>query len=346
MIDYTKQLMTVSFCVIAYNEEKALRSLFNDICLQNYPHDKIEVVFVDSASTDKTKQLMEEFKEKNDDFIRVVIKDNPKKKQAAGWNIAVLEAKCDIIIRIDAHTSIPSNFVRKSVECIESGEDVCGGPRPNISEENTPWQKTLLLAEKSMFGSSIARFRRSHHQTYVKTVFHGAYRREVFDKAGLFNEDLGRTEDNEMHYRIRKVGYKICYTPEIISYQHIRNSWEKMIRQKYENGYWIGITVGICPQCLSFYHFVPLLFVLGLIFAGVFAAVNTYIPFRLLILLYLLVNVIMSIVSVRGEEKHFQYLLLPFIFFSLHLCYGIGTIVGLLKAPFWRKGYKGNKYRE
>lgn len=344
MIDYTKHIMTVSFCVIAYNEEKVLSSLFNDICQQDYPHGKMEIIFVDSASTDKTKQLMEEFKKKSNDFIRVIVKDNPKKKQATGWNIAVLEAQCDVVIRVDAHTSIPSNFIRKSIECLESGENVCGGPRPNISEENTPWQNTLLLAEKSMFGSSIALFRRSHHQTYVKTVFHGAYRREVFDKAGLFNEDLGRTEDNEMHYRIRKAGFKICYTPEIISYQHIRNSWKKMIKQKYDNGYWIGITVGVCPQCLSFYHFVPLLFVLAIIITGILTSVTVY-PFFSLVILYLFTNVIMSFVSTLGEKKYFQYLLIPFIFFSLHLSYGIGTIIGLVKAPFWKKQHRENVYK-
>lgn len=66
-------------------------------------------------------------------------------------------------------------------------------------------------------------YRKGNHKTYVKSVFHGAYRKEIFEKAGLFNENLGRTEDNEMHYRIRKAGYKICFNPDIISYQNIRN---------------------------------------------------------------------------------------------------------------------------
>lgn len=229
--------MLVSFCVIAYNEEKAISSLFNDIRNQDYPHDKMEVIFVNAMSEDRTRQLMEEFSKENNGFRRVVVLDNPKKIQAAGWNVAIKEAKGDIIMRIDAHTVIPKEFVSKNVECIQSGENVSGGPRPNIAEEDTPWKHTLLLAERSMFGSSIAPYRKGHHKSYVKSVFHGAYRREVFEKAGLFNENLGRTEDNEMHYRIREAGYKICYNPKIISYQHTRNTWSSMIRQKYGNGY-------------------------------------------------------------------------------------------------------------
>ena len=85
--------MLVSFCVIAYNEEKAISSLFNDIRNQDYPHDKMEVIFVNAMSEDRTRQLMEEFSKENNGFRRVVVLDNPKKIQAAGWNVAIKEAK-------------------------------------------------------------------------------------------------------------------------------------------------------------------------------------------------------------------------------------------------------------
>ena len=332
--------MLVSFCVIAYNEEKAISSLFNDIRNQDYPHDKMEVIFVNAMSEDRTRQLMEEFSKENNGFRRVVVLDNPKKIQAAGWNVAIKEAKGDIIMRIDAHTVIPKEFVSKNVECIQSGENVSGGPRPNIAEEDTPWKHTLLLAERSMFGSSIAPYRKGHHKSYVKSVFHGAYRREVFEKAGLFNENLGRTEDNEMHYRIREAGYKICYNPKIISYQHTRNTRSSMIRQKYGNGYWIGLTLGIAPKCFSLYHFVPLCFVLALITAVVMLIFGLRWPLVLLAILYMFFNILMSIVAVIKEKKYIQYILLPFIFVSLHLAYGIGTIVGILKMPFWLRSLK------
>ena len=225
--------MLVSFCVIAYNEEKALDSLFKDIIAQDYPHEKMEIVLVNAMSTDQTRKKMEEFSKEDHGFRRVVVLDNKKKIQAAGWNVAITAAKGDVILRIDAHTMIPSDFVSKNIQCIISGENVTGGRRPNVVEEETPWKHTLLLAESSMFGSSIAPYRKGNHKTYVKSVFHGAYRKEVFEKAGLFNENLGRTEDNEMHYRIRKAGYKICFNPDIISYQNIRNSWCGMLKQKY-----------------------------------------------------------------------------------------------------------------
>ena len=330
-----ESVMIVSFCVIAYNEEKTIKSLLNDICKQDYPHEKIEVILVDSMSTDSTKKFFVEFSEQRKDFLNVRVLENPKRIQAAGWNVAISAAVGEIIMRIDAHTMIPADFVSKNVRCMQSGEKITGGPRPNIAEEDTPWTHTLLLAESSMFGSSIAPFRKGHHKAYVKSVFHGAYRKEVFEKAGLFNERLGRTEDNEMHYRIRKAGYRICYNPEIVSYQHVRNTWRKMIIQKYGNGYWIGLTLGICPKCFSVYHFVPAIFVLSIIIFSILAMFGISLLLKILLVIYAIINIIMSIFAIAGQKKYKYYILLPIIFLSLHLAYGIGTLWGIIKMPFW-----------
>ena len=90
--------MLVSFCVIAYNEEKAIQSLFKDIRNQDYPHDKMEIILVNAMSTDHTRELMEAFAKEDNGFRRTVVLDNEKKIQAAGWNVAIKAAKGDIII--------------------------------------------------------------------------------------------------------------------------------------------------------------------------------------------------------------------------------------------------------
>lgn len=328
--------MIISVGVVAYNEQNTLPKLFEGIKAQSYPHDKMEIVLVDSMSKDKTKSLMEKFKKENKDFYNIQVLDNPQKKLAGGWNVILKNYHGDAVVRIDAHAEIPEDFVRKNVEVLESGEYVSGGLRPNIIDESTPWKETLLLAEQSMFGSSIAPYRRSEKKTYVKSVFHGAYKREVFDKVGLFNEQLGRTEDNEINYRIREAGYKICYSPDIVSYQHTRNSLKAMLKQKYGNGYWVALTLKACPKCLSIYHFVPLCFVLGIIGTSILAVFGF--PFLAYLMwgVYWLVAVGMALVSVKGEKKTWCQLALPFLFFLLHISYGIGSFVGMIKLPFWK----------
>lgn len=328
--------MIISVGVVAYNEQNTLPKLFECIKAQTYPHDKMEIVLVDSMSKDNTKSLMKKFKKENKDFCNIQVLDNPQKKLAGGWNVILKNYHGDAVVRIDAHAEIPEDFVKKNVKVLESGEYVSGGLRPNIIDESTPWKETLLLAEQSMFGSSIASYRRSEKKTYVKSVFHGAYKREVFDKVGFFNEQLGRTEDNEINYRIRESGYKICYSPDIVSYQHTRNSLKAMLKQKYGNGYWVALTLKACPKCLSIYHFVPLCFVLGIIGTSILAAFGFPILAYLMWGLYWLVAVGMSFLSVKGEKKTWCQLALPFLFFLLHISYGIGSLVGMIKLPFWK----------
>ena len=55
-----------------------------------------------------------------------------------------------------------------------------------------------------MFGSGIANYRKQTSKQYVSSVFQGMYKKEIFDKIGLLDEKVGRVEDNELHYRIRK----------------------------------------------------------------------------------------------------------------------------------------------
>lgn len=328
--------MIISVCVVARNEEKTIQGILSDIQRQTYPHGKMEIILIDSMSEDRTKQLMHQFKESHSDFYNIQVLDNPKKRLAPGWNVALSHYKGDAILRIDAHASVPEDFVMKNVRVLENGEYVSGGKRPNIIDDPTPWRETLLLAESSMFGSSIANYRRSSKQGYVKSLFHGAYRREVFEKTGGFNESLGRTEDNEMNYRIREAGFRLCYSPDIISYQHTRSSLKGMMKQKFGNGLWVSLTLKVCPGCLSCYHFVPLAFVLAILCTTILIPVGIWQPAVLMWVCYWAAAVIMALFSVKGKEKTRYSWLLPGLFFLLHISYGIGSLIGLVKLPFWK----------
>lgn len=348
--------MTVSLCIIAYNEQTALPKLLEDIASQTFPKDRTELVFVDSASTDGTKDVFAGFaSEYGKDYMSVQILDNPARSQSCGWNTAISSARGDVIIRIDAHASIPSDFTEKNMELIASGEYVCGGARPSRIEQPTKYREMLLTAESSMFGSSIADYRRrTSGRRYVSSLFHGAYRREVFEKVGGFNTDLGRTEDNELHYRIRENGYMICCSDNIISYQNIRPTLSGMLKQKFGNGLWIGLTVGVCPECLSVFHFVPFCFVCAILLgiaAGLVGMLSgmPQLWFALAVLggLYGAADLLMSAGAVISAEKRSAWLiLLPAVFFLLHIVYGVGTLIGLIRMPFWKGSLDGSAQKE
>ncbi|WP_300385183.1 glycosyltransferase family 2 protein [Clostridium sp.] len=333
-----KKEKIVTFIVIALNAGNKLKTLIEDIKNQTYNHKLIEIILVDSSSTDNTKQIMNEFKNMNNDFRCVKVLDNPKKVLPIGWNVALKEATGDIILRVDAHSSLPTDFIAKNVKYIDKGEKIVGGHRISIIDENNAWQKVLLTAERSLFGSGIAAYRRSESEKYVKTLAHAAYSKDVFDEVCPYNERLFRTEDNEMHYRMREKGYKFYFNPEIVSYHHARNEFKKMCKQKYLNGYWIGLTMGICPKCFSIYHFAPLVFVCALIICTILALFTSInVPLILLGSAYVFVNLVISIIEIIRNKLMIQMTLLPFILFSLHISYGIGTLIGVIKLPVFLK---------
>ncbi len=348
--------MTVSLCMIAYNEEEVLPGLLEEVYAQTFDKKKTELVFVDSASTDKTRAIFNQFKEKHiDEYMNIVIADNPRKIQSAGWNTAIKTAMGDIIIRLDAHASIPKNFIEKNEELIADGEYVCGGARPNNIDKPTAYREMLLAAESSMFGSSFAGYRRqAKGKKYVSSLFHGAYRREVFARVGGFNVSLGRTEDNELHYRIRQNGYKICQSDEIISYQNIRPTLRGMLAQKFGNGKWIGLTVGVCPECLSIFHFAPfclvaviILFLILMICGMISGQTLLLLPMILLAAAYCLGDLLITTAAIiTAEHKSLYMLLLPVIFPMLHIVYGIGTLTGFIMLPFWKSSLDGSAEKE
>lgn len=322
-------MLTVTFGVIAYNEHRYLPDLLSDLEKQCYPHELIEVILVDGESTDDTLEIMESFKEEHEkDYMAIKVLRNSRKTQPAGWNVVIQNKRSDVLLRIDAHARIPEDFVQENIRCIESGECVCGGPRENIIDEDTPWKRMLLTAEQSLFGAGIASYRQeTEKKKYVKSLFHAAYRSEVIDKVGFFNENLIRTEDNEYHYRVLKAGYKICYDPQINSSYQTRNSLKGMIRQKYQNGLWIGKTLFICPECISIFHLVPFAFVLAIIVTLIIGLWGSVWLLEALWILYGIVNIGMTILS--AEWKNPYSIFLPIVFLLLHVSYGVGTLKGV-----------------
>ncbi len=333
-------MMTVSLCVVAYNEENYLPSLLSDLAGQTYPHSLTEIVLIDGMSKDRTKEIMLDFARDESSFYSVQVLDNPERIQAAGWNVAIANAKSDVIIRIDAHTHIPPEFAAKNMALQESGEYVTGGVRPCLIDDTTPWKETLLEVENSMFGSSISKGRKNTKASYVKSMFHAAYRREVFLKAGVFNTHLLRTEDNEMHYRIREAGYKLYCDPDIVSYQYARSDFKKMVKQKYGNGYWIGLTLGICPGCISLFHLIPLCFVLGIVFTTALAIFSFWHLAALMWGAYLLFTLVGTACTVINKKANRWTFLMPALFLVMHVSYGVGSLIGLIKMPFLRKKLK------
>lgn len=328
--------MKLSFIIVAFNSENALHNSLTSLVEQDYPHSEIEVILVDGCSTDRTKDIMLEFQNKETSFGRVLVLDNPGKFLPCGWNVALAQVTGEIVLRVDAHTKFPKDFISKNVRCLESGKSICGGKVISILEDNSQINRVMLESENSMFGGGFTFFRRGEVAKYTNTLAFAAYKKEIFEAAGPYNERLVRTEDNDMHYRMGKAGYKFFFDPEIVSYRYCRSSFSKLLRQKYLNGYWVGLTMGVQPKAFSVFYLVPLLFVLGLLFFSCISII-TPIPLYIYVGAYSLVLILSLITSICKNKFYPALLLLPFILLCLHVAYGLGTIKGLVCLPFWLK---------
>ena len=150
--------MFITLCVIAYNEEKTIRAILDDIVNQDFNHNDIEVLLVNSASTDNTRQIMIDFSKenasnKNMQFRSVHVLENPKKTLPCGWNVALKAYKGEAILKVDAHAQIPSDFVSKNVSVLESGEDISGGQRPSIIDEPTKWKYNSIKIQHQYYAT-------------------------------------------------------------------------------------------------------------------------------------------------------------------------------------------------
>ena len=323
-------MMKISFIVVAYNAAGSLGALLEDLLAQTIPHEQLEALLVDSASTDATRAIMLDFAKAAPFEVKVL--DNPKRWLASGINVALAAATGDAIIRLDAHARIPKDFLENNLRALTRGEDIVGGCVLG-SAPGGAWESVLRTVDTSRFCGGAAPFRNGGEARYVDTLAYALYRREVYDQVGLYDERLRRTEDNDMHYRMRKAGYRFYFSPDIVSYHAARATMRGQLRQKWGNGYWIGRTMRIQPRCFAPRHLIPALFVLALLFGLLLLPFSVW-PLLLLLSAYLACDLVFAVRGALSQEsgRLLALLTLPFLFPAVHVVYGVGTLAGLLSG--------------
>ncbi|MBR3796557.1 MAG: glycosyltransferase family 2 protein [Clostridia bacterium] len=323
-------MMRISFIIVAYNAASSIGALLEDLLAQTILPEQIEALLVDSASTDETRALMQAFAKTAPFEVKVL--DNPRRWLASGINVALAAASGDAIIRLDAHARIPKDFLQHNLNALARGEDIVGGCVAG-GEPRGAWESVLRTVDTSRFCGGAAPFRNGGEARYVDTLAYALYRREVYDTVGLYDERLRRTEDNDMHYRMHKAGYKFYFSPDIISYHAARSTMRGQLKQKWGNGYWIGRTMRIQPCCFAPRHLVPAAFVLALFGALALLPVSAW-PLALLLFAYLTCDLFFAArgAASQQEGRLLALVSLPLLFPAVHIVYGTGTICGLLSA--------------
>lgn len=325
---------TISVILPIRNEAASIAGTLNSILAQDYPAGLMEILVVDGQSTDGTLEALDRFRNGRSS-PPIGIMHNPRKIAATGLNIALREARGEMIVRVDAHTIIALDYVRQCVEALqETGADNVGGRMAAVGKN--AFGRAVALATGCPFGVGGGRFHVSDKEEWVDTVYLGAWPRRVFDKNGLFDEELVRDQDDEFNYRLREAGGRILLSPKIRSEYTVRGSPSGLWRQYFEYGYWKVRVLQKHPRQMQWRQFVPPLFVAALLGSlalsiGVEPARRA---FGAIAGMYLFANLSASVL-VAGRRGWAHLPLLPLTFAILHVSYGLGFLVGLVR--FWNR---------
>lgn len=323
----------ISIILPIRNEANFIRQSLDAILAQDYPQDKIETLIADGMSTDETQTIIQTYHQK---LPQIKIINNPGKIVPTGMNLALRQAQGNIIIRVDGHCIIAPDYVSKCVDHLSKDDiDGVGGPMDSIGE--THLSETIALAMSSTFGVGNSAFRTTTGKTMlVDTVPFPAYTRAIIEKAGFYDEELVRNQDDEYNYRIRELGGKLLLADDIRSKYYSRGSLGKLWKQYFQYGFYKVRVLQKHSKQMSIRQFVPPAFVLTMLasIALLLSFSWGWIPFTLVAGSYLIANLLASIIV--ASNKGWKHLLrLPLVFAILHLSYGSGFLIGLFK--FWNR---------
>lgn len=312
------------------NEADFIARSLSAVLAQEYPHAQLEVLIADGMSTDSTRSIISSLSADYPDIALHII-DNPGSIVPTGLNLAIKRARGEIIIRVDGHTIIAPNYITECVEALRRTDaDNVGGRMDAVS--TTPIGKAIALATSSPFGVGGSRFHYSTQEEWVDTVYMGAWRKNLFERIGFFDEELVRNQDDEFNYRLRAHTGKILLSNRIRSQYFNRASFKALWRQYFQYGYWKVRVMQKHPRQMQFRQFIPPLFVAVAIGGAILA------PFsKVFLVLWLLALIAYGTVNIgiswrMAQQQGREYLRwLPLIFATLHFAYGTGFWRGMLR---------------
>ena len=298
-----------SFVMPALNEEKNIEMSVRSVLDQDLDI-PFELIIALGRSRDKTNRIAKQL-EKEHPQVRVI--KNPKNNTAKGLNLAITEAKGDVIIRVDAHSELTYGYAKRAIETLERTQaGNVGGLMHAIG--TTGFQSAVAWAYGSRFGLGGGSFHVGGKEGEVDSVYLGVFDKEKLQSVGGFDEELIRGQDWELNLRLRRAGHKVWFDPQLEVRYFPRGNWGSLVKQFYKTGRWRARLTRSALSASRPRYFIPPLLVFGSLF--VFPAV-----------IYFLSVVFISLFArVENGGKSWLIVVLP----TMHYSWGLGFIVGML----------------
>ena len=316
----------VSVIMPILNEERHLASAVERVFNQDY-QGEVELILALGPSKDKTNQVA---KSLSQSYSKIMLVDNPSGKTPAALNLAIKAASHQIIARLDGHALIDRNYLSEAVATLLRTQAENVGGIMN-AQGTTNFEKSVARAMTSKFGVGNAPFHIGGSEGEALTVYLGVFRKEVFDKVGLFDESFIRAQDWEMNHRIRINGGKIWFNPELKVTYRPRSNIFALAKQYFQYGQGRRKISQTHKGTISLRYLTPPLTVVVIAVGLLLGSIALLSEFRVLSIGFIapaiyLVAVLSASLANTKKLSLKSALYLPFVFICMHICWGVGFL--------------------
>ena len=249
----------VSVILPVLNEEDHLESAVGSVLAQKYPGD-IEILLALGPSKDNTDAVARKMA-KADSRIRLV--ENPAGLTTVGMNKCIKLAKHDIVIRVDAHSELADNYIRRGVEILlEVEADELGGIM--AAQGRSAFQKAVAWAYTSRFGVGGASYHVGGQAGEAESAYMGIFQKSALLRVNGYDEGIIRGEDWNLAQRIKASGGLVWFSPELKVTYWPRGRFDRLIKQFWSTGVWRGDLTRRDVKGASIRYFAPPALVLAI----------------------------------------------------------------------------------
>ncbi len=324
---------TVSIIIPCYNEQATIRLLLEAIHQQTYPRAALEIIIVDGMSTDQTRQEISAFQSKYAD-LAIQIVDNPEQIIPAGLNRGISVASGQILLRLDGHAVPSPEYIERCVNDLNAGlGDNVGGIWEIRPAKAGAIARGIAAAAAHPLGVGDARYRYTDLPQSVDTVPFFAFRRELVDRIGKYDESLLTNEDYEYNVRIRQSGGTVWLDPAIRSTYYARPTLGALARQYWRYGYWKGRMLLRYPQTIRWRQALPPAFIASLVGLACLSLALPLARWLLVACLAVYSGILLAAGTWAALKQRYPMLLvtLPLAIATMHLSWGTALWWSLIK---------------
>lgn len=324
----------VTIGIIARNEEKNIASTLEHILKQSFNHKRYEIIVVDGNSSDKTREIANKMLQISNVKYKVLNEaDYGFYGHCFARNLVVDQGDPNsvYVAYTDADCEVDADWLSTLYHAIEgTAEDVAGAGGPRLiadTEDSKELVTNALLTSLIASGGNPAFSRRDIKYTKSIANYNCIYKKKILTK-NRYDDKLITSDDNELNFRLRGLGYIFLNVPDAKVWHHETNSITQFARNMFSYGVNITNTVRKHRSIVTINVPITIIFIFYLILlTPLYQFIGSLILIPMLLYLMFAFAVFIEVaVKTKTIYSVMVFILLPI----QHISYGIGAMYNLL----------------